>query len=722
MPAEPPASTGRHTGARFVTLGSRDASMRCTPAGMGIGGLRLAIDYGTTTTVAVLAWPEGRHMPLLFDGSAVLPSAVHTGPDGRLLTGTQAWQAAATTPEGFQPTPLRHIRNGTIDLGSTKVDVLDLIAATLRRVTDEATRVATQPVPDVRLVVPAGWGPRRRTLLRNAAHRAGLPTPTLIEAPIAAARHLLATGTPIADGAHLLICDLGAGFEATVLRHTGDSFDVLATIDDPDAGTLRIDRDLAAYLTDVIAAAGNPSANPGELSAGDRFMIQASARTATESLTRAPAVAVAMPSPHPPVVLTHTQLDAIARPVLEQAAVTARQAVDAAAEAGAEHLAGVYCIGEGAQLPPAAKLLKEHTTLAPTVPAEPRLAAARGATHTAGDAIVRVDTGPPPPPLRRAVALVIPGAASLGLLAHTYATATYNHAAGIGYDPYAYVLANWGELAMAATFALLTCLAAATLIASTLPALGRAPQPGTAPDPNTAISTGLLAAIAVGLSIAGLYAISGSLYFGLPSGPFLRWALIPALPIAALAATTAVHRRHRSDPNLDDHRRQLIHRTAHQRRRAPRRAPTRHRRHPRHRQTDAAPHHRRRPSRHLHHRHRQLARHRHPRRHLHRRRHRLVAALPVAPPPQPRPRYGVERPDSKPWADPFGLTTVNDRSPRRQVSKCVQCSIPRRSVPDDSLYSWMNTALSGRTGAPMRDGTRGQGHTRRGRSVRARSR
>ncbi len=507
---------------------------------MGIGGLRLAIDYGVTTTVAVLTWPDGRQMPLLFDGSAQLPSAVHAGLDGRLLTGTQAWQAAATTPEGFQPAPLRHIRNGIIELGSTKVDVLDAIAATLRRVADEGARLAGQAVPDVRLVVPAGWGPRRRTLLRNAAHRAGLPTPTLIEAPIAAAHHLLAIGTPIADGAHLLVCDYGAGFEATVLRHTGDSFDVLATIDDLDAGTLRIDRDLAAYLTEVITNAGIPSATPVALSAGDQYMIQAAARTATESLTHAPAVAVAMPPPHPPVVLTHTQLDAISRPVLEQAAATARQALDAATEAGAEHPAGVYWIGDGAQLPLTPTLLQGNTTLAPTELTQPRLAAARGATFTAGDAIVPVDTGPPPPPLRRAVALVIPGGASLGLLAHTYATATYNHGPGIGYDPYAYVLANWGELAMAAIFALLTCLAAATLIASTLPALARVPQPGITPDQNTAISTGLLAAVAIGLSIAGLYAISGSLYFGLPSGPFLRWALIPALPIAALATTTAV--------------------------------------------------------------------------------------------------------------------------------------------------------------------------------------
>jgi hypothetical protein len=73
---------------------------------------------------------------------------------------------------------------------------------------------------DVHLVIPAAWGPRRRTAMRQAAHRAGLGQPTLVEAPIAAAQHLLATGTQMVVGAYLAVCDVGGGFEATVLRRS----------------------------------------------------------------------------------------------------------------------------------------------------------------------------------------------------------------------------------------------------------------------------------------------------------------------------------------------------------------------------------------------------------------------------------------------------------------------------------------------------------------------
>jgi hypothetical protein len=40
--------------------------------------------------------------------------------------------------------------------------------------------------------------------------------------------------------------------------------------------------------------------------------------------------------------------------------------------------------------------------------------------------------------------------------------------------------------------------------------------------------------------VAGLYAVGGSVYFDLPNGPFLRWALLPILPIAAAVTVTAV--------------------------------------------------------------------------------------------------------------------------------------------------------------------------------------
>lgn len=52
-----------------------------------MGEARLAIDCGSTSTSAVVAWPDGRWVPLMFDGEPALPSAVLLGGDGTVLTG-----------------------------------------------------------------------------------------------------------------------------------------------------------------------------------------------------------------------------------------------------------------------------------------------------------------------------------------------------------------------------------------------------------------------------------------------------------------------------------------------------------------------------------------------------------------------------------------------------------------------------------------------------------
>jgi hypothetical protein len=54
------------------------------------------------------------------------------------------------------------------------------------------------------------------------------------------------------------------------------------------------------------------------------------------------------------------------------------------------------------------------------------------------------------------------------------------------------------------------------------------------------VSTGLLGAVAGGLSIACLYAMIGSVAFGLPGGPFVRWALLASLPVASAAGLLAL--------------------------------------------------------------------------------------------------------------------------------------------------------------------------------------
>src|SRR5690348_10136276 len=107
-----------------------------------MSSLRLAVDYGTSTTVAFLRWPDGRVRPLLFDDSPLLPSAVYLEPDGRLLTGRDAVRSARFDPSRYEANPKRRISDREVLLGDRALPIEDLIAATLVRVWEEATRIA----------------------------------------------------------------------------------------------------------------------------------------------------------------------------------------------------------------------------------------------------------------------------------------------------------------------------------------------------------------------------------------------------------------------------------------------------------------------------------------------------------------------------------------------------------------------------------------------------
>ena len=102
---------------------------------------RLGVDFGTSTTVAMLQRPDERVQPLLFDGSPLLSSAVLLGPDGRLHTGRDAAHLARSSPERLEPNPKRRIDDTNVLLGRAEVRVLDLVGAVVARVLREAKRV-----------------------------------------------------------------------------------------------------------------------------------------------------------------------------------------------------------------------------------------------------------------------------------------------------------------------------------------------------------------------------------------------------------------------------------------------------------------------------------------------------------------------------------------------------------------------------------------------------
>ncbi|MFJ2081303.1 Hsp70 family protein [Micromonospora chokoriensis] len=432
------------------------------------------------------------------------------------VKGQAAGQSAA-----FIPGPRHPVEDATA--GEAGGDALEVAASPLRRVAAEAERVVGQPVRDVRVVVPAGWGPRRRTWMRQVAHRAGLPQPRLVEAPVAVAEYLLTTGVRVPVGAFLVVCDVGAGAEVTVLRRGPAGFEVLATLADAAAGGTAVDHALADALI---------GASTGDGQGASRASVGDSVRVAKEALVSHPAVTVTLPD-RPPVIANSAMLDEAVRPVAWRVAQLTHETI-AAAELTVGDLSGIYCVGGSAQLPHLAAAIAEHTGTAPIVVPEPGLVAARGAADVGA-----VDTGTvermevPVPPVRRAAAIAVPGFASLTLIWQCLLTAEQHRVLGVHYS----VSVNWGEFTMAAVMALLACLAAGTVLGSLIAA--RSPTPGTRTEGGR-ISVGILAAVSLGVAIAGLYAVVSSQYFGMPVGPYLKWALWPVAPVSVMAVAMAV--------------------------------------------------------------------------------------------------------------------------------------------------------------------------------------
>ncbi|GAA2022654.1 hypothetical protein GCM10009779_03120 [Polymorphospora rubra] len=505
---------------------------------MGPGEACLAIDCGTSSTVAVLAWPGGGWTGLRFDGGPVLPAGVWVAPDGSLLTGDAAWRQASEDPSRFVASPLLLSGETTVVAG-VEVAVLDLVAAVLRRVGDEAARVVGAWVGDVRLVVPAGWGPRRRMWLRQAAHRAGLGQPSLVEAPVAVAGQLVAGGARVLVGQFLLVCDFGGGFEATVLRRGPHGFEVLSTLHDPNAGGIRVDELLLERLR---------KADPGlpDVSEPGGYGVLAAVRAGREELSSRSVVTVVLPDPLPALVVTGQVLESVAGPVLRRAGGLAGEAL-AAAEVDPAQVAGVFCTGGGAVMPGAVRAVADGTGLAPTAVEQPGLAAVVGAASATGPATSTAPASPTGghpgggsagtpgvdlglPSVWRVVAGAVPALASLGLLTHFVATAELFNGTRTSRSPYTYLLANWGELAMAAVVALVACLSFGGVLASLLAVSGPAAR-----SPGVRVGTGLVAAAVMGVSVAGLYGVGAALFFGMPLAPFLRWSLWPVVPVAVVA-------------------------------------------------------------------------------------------------------------------------------------------------------------------------------------------
>ncbi|GFJ82552.1 Hsp70 family protein [Phytohabitans houttuyneae] len=368
---------------------------------------RLSIDFGTSTTVAMLVRQDGRPAPLLFDGSPLLPSAVFADADGDLLVGRDAWHSGRVSPERLEPNPKRRVDDGTVLLGDREVPVVDLIAAVLRRVAAEAARVSGAPVGEVTLTHPIAWGNPRREVLCRAARAAGLPPPALVAEPVAAADHFVRTfAGAVPVGGCVAVYDFGAGtFDASVLRRTAEGLVPLASEGLPDTGGLDID---AAVLEHLARAGADRDgdrwrelvtpATPAQRRASRQLWDDV--RAGKEMLSRAATTVVPLPAPGTDALLSREEFDRLAEPIVARTVAALRAAVDRAGVPVAD-LAGVYLVGGSSRVPLAATLLHRALGRAPTAIEWPELVVAEGALAAPPPA----GTPAPPPVPPRVVAL-----------------------------------------------------------------------------------------------------------------------------------------------------------------------------------------------------------------------------------------------------------------------------------------------------------------------------
>jgi len=341
------------------------------------GRHRLAVDLGTSTTIAMMQWPDGRVRPLLFDGSPLLSSAVLFGVDGQLHTGRDAGHLARGNPDRLEPNPKRRIDDDVVLLGPSEVPVGDLLSAVFGRVAEEARRVAGQ-IGGLILTHPAAWGSRRRAQLRDAAERAGLGRGRLVPEPVAAATYFAHTMIDeFVPGSRLVVYDLGAGTcDITVLRRSPQGFDVVASGGLNDLGGLDVDAAIVGFL----------EATYGRLwvDAVTRRQVWEDVRNAKEMLSRRSGTVIALPTLGKEAPLGREQFDGLTAPVLRPTISLARSLIrDTHGAAAPGTPTAVVLVGGASRIPLVATLLAEATGVAPIVIEQPELVVAEGALHLA---------------------------------------------------------------------------------------------------------------------------------------------------------------------------------------------------------------------------------------------------------------------------------------------------------------------------------------------------
>jgi len=366
----------------------------------------VGIDVGTTFSAAA-TWRDGRAATVgLGDRAATVPSVLFLREDGVMLVGDAAVRRAVAEPLRVVREFKRRVGDYVpVVLGDRHFSAAELTAQVVRWVAGKVAEREGGPPDYAVLTHPAAWGQHRLTLLADAAAAAGLPQAGLLPEPVAAGLYY-ASQQRVPAGALIAVYDLGGGtFDATLLRKTATSFELIgAPRGDDRLGGVDVDEMVLDHVVQSMGPRWPDTADDDPVLLAALAQVRAAAVDAKEALsadTQA-TVPVMLPGCTGEVLISRSELEHMVAPVVLRTVDLVRQ-VCSSADVAADELDAVLLVGGASRMPLVAELVTSELGRPVVVDAHPKYAVCLGAAIAAaarleGRAEAPAAVPPPPPP------------------------------------------------------------------------------------------------------------------------------------------------------------------------------------------------------------------------------------------------------------------------------------------------------------------------------------
>jgi len=344
----------------------------------------LGIDLGTTFSAAAVSTADTVEVFFLGARSATIPSVVVVREHGEVLVGEAAERRALSEPARSAREFKRRLGDPTpIFLGGVPYGAESLTAHLLRAVVEQVAERQGRRPARIALTHPATYRDYKLDLMRLAVGQADIGEVTFVSEPDAAARHYAAQDR-LDDGAVVAVYDFGGGtFDATVVRKSGDAFELLGSPEGMERiGGVDFDDALLAHVDESLGGALGALDVEDPATRVALARLREECRHAKEALSSDTDVniPVALPNLSTEVRVTRSGFEALIRPRVGETIEALQRAVRSAG-LGMDDVTRVLLVGGTSHIPLVRQMVRDATGRPVALDAHPKHSVSLGAAQ-----------------------------------------------------------------------------------------------------------------------------------------------------------------------------------------------------------------------------------------------------------------------------------------------------------------------------------------------------